>query len=64
MFRRLKEYCFKQTDLLVSFDVVSLFTNVALEFTINIIVDHIYIQDSIPTYDVFVCLGQVFLTHR
>ena len=48
---RLKEFCFKPTDVLVSFDVVSLFTNVPLEFTINIIVDHIYEQESRPAYD-------------
>ena len=48
---RLKEFCFKPTDVLVSFDVVSLFTNVPLDFTINIIVDHIYKQESRPAYD-------------
>ena len=48
---RLKEFCFKPTDILVSFDVVSLFTNVPLDFSINIIADNVYKQDSTPGYD-------------
>ena len=43
---KLKEFCFKRTDILISFDVVSLFTNVPLEQTINTIADHIYELDS------------------
>ena len=32
---KLKEFCFKPTDILISFDVVSLFTNVPLEHSLN-----------------------------
>ena len=49
--RKLKEFCFKQTDILISFDVVSLFTNVPLEQTINTIADHIYELYSIPPFE-------------
>lgn len=50
---RLKEFCFEPTDILISFDVVSLFTkvNVPLEETINIIANHIYGLDSKPAFD-------------
>ena len=39
---RLKTFVFHPKDILVSFDVVSLFTNVPLAETIDIIADHIY----------------------
>ena len=48
---KLKEFCFKPTDILISFDVVSLFTNVPLEQTINTIADHIYELYSRPPFE-------------
>ena len=47
---KLKEFCFKPTDILISFDV-SLFTNVPLAQTIDKIADHICELDSRPTFD-------------
>ena len=48
---KLKEFCFKPMDILISFDVVSLFTNVPLEQTINTIADHIYELDFRPPFE-------------
>ena len=36
---KIKAFCFKSNDILISFDIVSLFTNVPLSETINIIAD-------------------------
>ena len=47
---KLKQFCFEPTDILVSFDVVSLFTNVPLEQTIKIIADKIYESDNQPKF--------------
>ena len=48
---KLKTFCFRPSDILVSFDVVSLFTNVPLNQTIDMIADHIYKQKSKPAFD-------------
>ena len=54
----IKDFCFKPTDILVSFDVESLFTNVPLSETITIIADTVYSQENIPSYskDTFIKL--------
>ena len=43
---RLKEFELNEEDLCMSFDIVSLFTNVPLEETINIIANDIYPEDA------------------
>jgi len=50
---KLQSFKFKSDNKLVSFDVESLFTNVPLEYTINLICDYIYSDDSInkPNYN-------------
>ena len=48
---RLKDFHFTPSDILVSFDVVSLFTNVPLHDTIHLIADHIYNLESKPPFD-------------
>ena len=48
---KLKDFLFKPSDILVSFDVVSLFTNVPLEQTINIIADQLYASNSKPPFN-------------
>ena len=45
---RLRDFMFKPSDILVSFDVVSLFTNVPLKYTIDIITNKIYESNSRP----------------
>ena len=40
--QKLKNFCFSQTDILISFDVVSLFTNVPLAETIELITERVY----------------------
>ena len=47
----LKQFDFKPTDLLVSFDVVSLFTNVPLKETIQIIAEKIYQSKEKPNFE-------------
>ena len=44
---RLKNYVLSPTDVMVSFDVVSLFTNVPLNETIDIVADYVYASDSV-----------------
>ena len=44
---KLKEITFSPTDCLVSFDVVSLFTNVPLKETINTISSYLYPKDAV-----------------
>ena len=57
---RLKTFCFKPTDTLISFDVESLFTNVPLQETINMIADHVFLSENKPAYtkDTFIRLLQ------
>ena len=43
---RIKAFVFKKSHVLVSFDVVSLFTNVPLRETINIVCDYMYSPDA------------------
>ena len=43
---RIKDFVFQKTDILVSFDVVSLFTNVPLKETIDLVCDYVYKADS------------------
>ena len=49
---KLKQFPSKEKQVMVSFDVVSLFTNVTLTETINLIADYIYAEsnDSIPPF--------------
>ena len=47
---RLDAFDIKPGDKMVSFDVVSLFTNVPLIYTINLISDYIYSSDSPPPF--------------
>ena len=42
---KLKQYQFSKNQVMVSFDVVSLFTNVPLSETIELIADRIYTED-------------------
>ena len=48
---KLKALCFKSNDILISFDIVRLFTYVPLSETINIMADKIYTTDSKPNFD-------------
>ena len=48
---KLKEFVFRQNDILVSFDVVSLFTNVPLGETIDMIAEHIYNSNTKPMFE-------------
>ena len=48
---RLKTFIFKPNDILVSFDVVSLFTNVPLTETIDMIADDIYKSKNKPNFE-------------
>ena len=48
---KLKEFLFKPSDILISFDVVSLFTNVPLKQTIDIIADVVYNSDCKPPFE-------------
>ena len=48
---KLKDFVFKPSDILISFDVVSLFTNVPLQQTIDIIADEMYKCSSKPPFD-------------
>ena len=52
---RLREFIFKPDDILVSFDVVSLFSNVPLKHTIDVITNTIYKSNTRPavTKEVF-----------
>ena len=43
---RLKQFQFSKNQVMVNFDVVSLFTNVPLSETIELIADRIYTEDS------------------
>ena len=47
----LKDFIFKPSDILISFDVVSLFTNVPLSETIHLIADRLYSSDSKPPFE-------------
>ena len=47
---RLKAFVFNRTQTLVSFDVVSLFTNVPLKETIDIVCDYVYSNSNHPSY--------------
>ena len=49
--KQLSDFKFSPTDTLVSFDVVSLFTNVPLGDTIHLIADYIYSSNSKPPFD-------------
>ena len=55
---RISNFVFKPSDVLISFDVVSLFTNVPLKETISEIAEIVYKSDSPPTFgkDVFIRL--------
>ena len=57
---KLKQFPSKEKPVMVSFDVVPLFTNVPLTETINLIADYVYAEtiDSIPpfTKDIFIKL--------
>ena len=48
---KLKQFWFKPSDILVSFDVVSLFTNVPLNETIHIIADKVYKTKEKPKFE-------------
>ena len=58
---RLQKFKFQPSDTLISFDVVSLFTNVPLKETINLIADRIYKSSSKPPFEkkVFIELMQL-----
>ena len=47
---RLDDFDIKPGDKMVSFDVVSLFTNVPLLYTINLIADYVYRSSSPPPF--------------
>ena len=47
---KLKDYVFKSSSIIVSFDVVSLFTNIPLHETIDLISEEIYKHDDRPRY--------------
>ena len=57
---KLKQFPSNEKQVMVSFDVVSLFTNVPVTETINLIADYVYVEtnDSIPpfTKDIFIKL--------
>ena len=57
---KLMQFSFNEKQVTVSFDVVSLFTNVPLTETINLIADYVYAEtnDSIPSFtkDIFIKL--------
>ena len=59
--QKLKEFTFTPTDTLVSYDVVSLFTNVPLIETIHIIADTIYSSKDKPKFqkDVFIRMMKI-----
>ena len=48
---RLKKFVFKPTDLLISYDVESLFTNVPLQETIEVVADYVYKSDNKPPFN-------------
>ena len=52
---RISNFVFKPSHVLISFDVVSLFTNVPLKETMSKIAEIVYKSDSPPTFgkDVF-----------
>ena len=70
-----RQFIFKPTDILVRFDIVSLFTNVPLNHTINLITNTIYKTNSRPavekqdfkkmleiaTSGVFLCRDKLYL---
>ena len=47
---RIKSFVFSSSQTLVSFDVVSLFTNIPLMETIDIVTDYVYKHESRPSY--------------
>ena len=49
--KNLNDFQFSSTDTLISFDVVSLFTNVPLQDTIHLITDYIYKSPTKPPFD-------------
>ena len=49
--QRLKTFCFSKSDILISFDVVSLFTNVPLTETIDMITERVYKSSTKPQFD-------------
>ena len=48
---RLKKFLFKPTDLVISYDVVSLFTNVPPQETIEVVAEYVYKSDNKPPFD-------------
>ena len=68
---KLKSFIFKPTDCMISFDVVSLFTNVHLIETIDIISDYkskskpayskLVFQDLLKTATLFSCTMVAFI---
>ena len=47
---RIKDFIFKPSQVLVRYDVVSLFTNIPLKQTIDITCDYVYSKDNHPNY--------------
>ena len=47
---RIKSFVFQKTHILVSFDVISLFTNIPLKETIDMVCDYVYRSDSKPPF--------------
>ena len=48
---RIKSFVFQKSHILVSFDVVSLFTNIPLKETIDMVCDYVYESDSKPPFE-------------
>jgi len=48
---RIKEFIFGPDSIIVSFDVVSLFTNIPLKETLDLVTDHVYNSPGKPRYE-------------